>query len=348
MPAREHATDLAKADTWGGWIARARQPRRHRAGRVGPLENRAALARARALIAYEFSDGLAEAKAAVDAPRRADRRSTAMLAAAYLALAQNDAKAAHAAADEALALAPSDAAALYVSRRGRGARRAISRRGITTLRGAVDREPRPLYYLGLARAQAQRGAVGRRARDARPRAQADARSSRVAPRCAAYVLAASGQLPAGKDGHRGPRGSSRRSSPKAAGRSPSSRMASRPRRSQLGNLALARVDFVLGNGEGARPTGSRPRGRRRRSARSPRRSIETLLRDRPSSTSRTTRPTARSRAGRRAGVARTTLAQICIALGKPTDALESAREVGRRADLAQDARGPRPGQGSDR
>ncbi|HEY5924867.1 MAG TPA: tetratricopeptide repeat protein [Kofleriaceae bacterium] len=149
--ARQRATDLAKADTWKGW----RDARDSLAGIVqasGTLANRAALARTRALIAFEFGDGIADAKADVE---RLEGQGglDGQLAAAYLALAMSDAKAAKAAGDAALGVAKDDPAAHYVV--GQAALLAgDAKTAATHLKAAFDKEARPLYGVGLARAHA--------------------------------------------------------------------------------------------------------------------------------------------------------------------------------------------------
>ena len=133
--ARDQAVDLREGRHVARLVGRARSARGI-AQASATVDNRAALARARAVLAYEFGDGLSEAKAAVDAlggagrARHRDRR-------AYVALAQNDAKAAKAAADRAIELAPNDAAALYVA--GQAALLAGDyKAAIASLRGAHE------------------------------------------------------------------------------------------------------------------------------------------------------------------------------------------------------------------
>jgi len=149
--ARDRARDLAKNDTWTGWIA-ARDDLAGIVKASGTIENRAALARARALIAFEFGEGPAEAKPAVDG-LGGKGGLDGDIAAAYLALAQNDFKAARLAADAAVSAAPTDAGANYVA--GQAALLAGDAKAAVKLaKDAFDKEPRPLYGLGLARAQA--------------------------------------------------------------------------------------------------------------------------------------------------------------------------------------------------
>ena len=149
--AREHATDLAKADTWSGWTA-ARDSLANIVQVSGTIENRAALARTRALIAFEFGESVAEAKPSVDA-LAGQGGVDGSIALAYLALAQSDAKAAKLAADAALSEAPQDAGASYVA--GQAALLAgDAKAAVKYAKDAYDKDVRPLYGVGLARAQA--------------------------------------------------------------------------------------------------------------------------------------------------------------------------------------------------
>ncbi len=147
--ARDRAVDLAKADTWQGWLG-ARDSLYSIAQASTTIANRAALARARAVLAYEFGDSIPDAKLVIDG--LAGQATLDLdLATAYLALAQNDAKAAREAAERAKQAAPNEAAALYVA--GQAALLGGDIKGaIAELRGAVEHEPRPLYAVGLARA----------------------------------------------------------------------------------------------------------------------------------------------------------------------------------------------------
>ena len=150
--AREEAVALAKADTWLGWSG-ARDRLASIAEAASTAGNRAALARARALVAFEFGDGLAEAAAAAAALGGAGGLD-AELAAAFVALARYDAKAAAAAADRALAAAANDPAALYVQ----GHAQLLAHdagRAIESFAAAHAQEPRPLYAIALARAHAE-------------------------------------------------------------------------------------------------------------------------------------------------------------------------------------------------
>lgn len=147
--ARQRATDLAKADTFSGWSA----ARDSLAGIVQAQpthDNRAALARTRALIAYEFGDGFAEAKAAVE-DVAGQGGIDAQLAAAYLALAQHDVKAAKAATDA--VASTNDPAALFASAEV-ALLQGDPKAAVAALKTAADKDPRPLYGVALARAHA--------------------------------------------------------------------------------------------------------------------------------------------------------------------------------------------------
>lgn len=147
--AREQAVALAKMDTWTGWVG-ARDRLAGIAQASDTLDNRAALARTRALVAFEFGDGLTEAKAAVDALGEQGGLD-ANLATAYIALAQGNVKAARTAADAVAQSRPDDGDVMYIV----GLSQLLAgdtKTAITTLKKAADKEPRPLHRLGLARA----------------------------------------------------------------------------------------------------------------------------------------------------------------------------------------------------
>jgi hypothetical protein len=147
--ARVHAVDLARADTWQGWVG-ARASLAGIAEASPTIDNRAAVARARALLAFEFGDGTIDAAAALDG-LAGQGGLDAAVAAAYVGLARSDVQAARDAGDRAKQVAPTDAAALYVA--GRAALLAGDvRAAIDDLRSAFEREPRQLYAVGLARA----------------------------------------------------------------------------------------------------------------------------------------------------------------------------------------------------
>ena len=148
--ARDEAVALAKQDTWKGWVG-ARDRLAGIAQASATVDNLAALARARALVAYEFGDGYADAKVATDALGEDGGGLDGHLARAYLALAQNNAKAARTAASAASDIDAEDAAVLHVTGEAQLLAGDI-RTAITTLKKAADKEARPLYVLALSRA----------------------------------------------------------------------------------------------------------------------------------------------------------------------------------------------------
>ena len=237
VAARDRSVDLAKADTWQGWVG-ARDSLSGIAQASPTLDNRAAVARARALLAFEFGDPVGDAKAAVDG-LAGQTGLDVELASAYLALARSDAKAASEAADRAKKVAASDPAALYVS--GQAALLAgDAKTAVDELRAAFEHEPRPLYGVGLARALAATSALDEaiaivnRTPDnpaaVIARAWFVARAGRVVPAQATALRApllkvvAEGAKQTGEQ----PRGVS-------------------PAQVAFAELALARIDFALGD-----------------------------------------------------------------------------------------------------
>lgn len=147
--ARTQAIADAKADTWKGWTE-ARDRLAGIAQASATPDNRAALARSRALVAFEFGDGLPDAKAAVE--QLGDQRGLdAAIARAYLALAQSDPKAARMASEEATQIVTDDPSALYVTGRAQLLAGDFAN-AFRNLKSAYDREKRPLYAVGLAQA----------------------------------------------------------------------------------------------------------------------------------------------------------------------------------------------------
>ena len=282
--ARDRATDLAKADTWTGWSRGARQPRRHRPGRRH-RSTTAPRSRARAaLIAFEFGDGLAEAKAAVDAlggqggldgeHRRGVRRARARTT-----------------------RTPRSSRPMPRSRRAAGRRRAVRRRarrrcspaiqgrGHVRSRPRSSKEPRPLYGVG-ARARVRGGVlVGR---GARRRSITCSRSDADHPAAVierGVVLAASGRIAPGSSRRhrhaRAARAARRRGQP-AARRA--ARTACRRRRSRTpSSVARARRLRARRCQRPRAPISARGRCRRSTTSASPRR------RSRPCTRSATSR-----------------------------------------------------------
>ena len=148
---RDEAVTLARADTWQGWLG-ARNRLLSVAQAQATPEHRAALARTRAVLAYEFGDGLPEAQAAAE-ELTGQGSLDAELAAAFVALARSDARAARAAADRALAIDGADAAALYASSQAALLAGEL-KAALETGKRALEKEPRAMFAAGLARAAA--------------------------------------------------------------------------------------------------------------------------------------------------------------------------------------------------
>jgi predicted Zn-dependent protease len=149
--ARQQATDLAKTDTFAGWTA-ARDSLSSIVGASSTATNRAALARTRAQIAYEFGDGVPEAKAAVE-QLSGQGGLDGRIAVAFEALGRGDSKAAKTATDAAVAGSDADPTAQYVAGEaallGGNAKVAVA-----AMKLAADKDNRPLFGVGLARAYA--------------------------------------------------------------------------------------------------------------------------------------------------------------------------------------------------
>jgi len=150
--ARKAAAEVARTDTWAGWRnARDRLAAISRARASGG--NRAALAKARAILAARYDDDLEGARAAVaDVAKEASE--DAALARAYLAIADGDGAAATAAitaaggadADAELALAAAYAAALE----------ARWDAAASTARRATEQDPRPAAFALLCAVETAR------------------------------------------------------------------------------------------------------------------------------------------------------------------------------------------------
>ena len=313
--ARATATTLSAMDTYGGWIG-ARDRLAGVAQAASTLENRAALARARGVIAYEFGDGAAEAKRAVE-KLAGEGGLDGALAAAYVALAASDGAAARAAADQALAGAANDAAALYVS----GQATLLDgdyKLAIEKLRGAVEREARPLYAVGLARALGMTGAWND-ALAALDRVLAAAPEQPAALIQRALLLTASGRISKGTPLAAEVRGQLTKliadSKPGTEQRGGS------PAQVALAHVALAQVDFALGDLDAVRADLSAALALNQDEPRFAEEAIETLY-------------AINNLSGANSGVvkilgtwpgslrARISHAQILIAMGKSHEALE--------------------------
>ncbi len=242
--AREHATDLAKSDTWPGWTA-AEGSLASIVQASATVGNRAALARAKALIAYELDEAVADAKTAVDGLGGGGGLD-GEIATAYLALAQGDPKAAKLAADAALSEAPTDPTANYVA--GQATLLAGDpRAAIKLAKDALDKDPRPFFALGLARAQAAAYAW-EDALATVDRAFAGNADQPAAAIARAFVLADSGRLGAGLAHTTVVR--AQLDKLVAESKKPTGNAS--PAQGAFAALALARVDFARGDAAAAR------------------------------------------------------------------------------------------------
>jgi tetratricopeptide (TPR) repeat protein len=148
------ANNAARNDTWLGWV----KARDGLAGIVQARDTasaRARLARARAILAYDFGDDPAGAKQAVAALGPEGGGGDGAIARAYIALLAGDPAGAQPAAEAADSRAPGDAASRAVI--GRAAM--LSRRyesAINAFKAAVEKDPRPSYMVALAEAEAGR------------------------------------------------------------------------------------------------------------------------------------------------------------------------------------------------
>jgi len=149
--ARQKATELSKTDTFAGWTA-ARDSLSSIVGASSTVLNRAALARTRAQIAYEFADGVPEARAAVE-QLSGQGGLDGRIAVAFDAMHRGDPKAAKTASDAAVAGSDADATAQYLAGEAAllGGNAKLS---VAAMKMAVDKDARPLFGVGLARAYA--------------------------------------------------------------------------------------------------------------------------------------------------------------------------------------------------
>lgn len=146
------ANDVSRSDTWIGW----RQARDRLAGVVAARDTastRAALVRARAVIAGEFDDEVEVARAAAEG---LGNSLDGVVATAYVALAGDDAGAAQAAAQAVAAAGAPSGVADYLT--GRAALMAgQAEAAVASLTAAVAADPRPATLVALAEAQLARG-----------------------------------------------------------------------------------------------------------------------------------------------------------------------------------------------
>jgi predicted Zn-dependent protease len=245
--ARSQAVDLAKADTWKGWSG-ARDRLAGIAQASSTFDNRAALARSRGVLAYEFGDGRAELATALTRLNGQGGADTA-IATGYAALDAGEPKAAKVAADAALTAAPNDGAAHYLAGEAAGLA-GDDKTAIAELQSAVKLEPRALYVVGLGHAIAQTNAWA----DALGQLDQALKAAPDHPAAViekAFVLVEAGQIIPG---------TSQATEMKvllqkliAEGSEPFATQTRgiAPLQLALANLALAQVELSLGDGKGA-------------------------------------------------------------------------------------------------
>ncbi|HSK00615.1 MAG TPA: hypothetical protein VK932_05215, partial [Kofleriaceae bacterium] len=245
---RGEARELASTDTWLGWLG-ARNRLASVAQASATVENRAALAHTRAVLAYEFGDGLAEAQAAVD-ELAGQGGLHGELAAAFLALARYDAAAARAAADRALALDGADPAALHASSQA-ALLAGDLKLAIDTGKRALEKQARAMFAAGLARAYAAATMwdEGLAATDQALKATPDHPGALIVR---GVLLAEGGRVAAGN-----PAGTEIRGQLEKIVREGTRPVTEQPRgvspaQVAYADLALARVDAARGNLEAAR------------------------------------------------------------------------------------------------
>ena len=329
--ARTQAVDLAKADTWKGWSG-ARDRLAGIAQASSTVDNRAALARSRGVLAYEFGDGRAQLATALTRLNGQGGADTA-IAAGYAALDAGEPKAAKSAADAAVALAPNDGAAHYLA--GEAASLAgDDKTAITELQTAVKLEPRPFYAVGLGHAIAQTNAWA----DALAQLDQALKAAPDHPAALiekAFILVEAGQvLP----------GTSQATDIKvllqklvAEGNEPFATQTRGISPLQLGlaNLALAQVELSLGDGKGAQSALSAAAKVGVDDQRFAEEALDTVFRFNAldvaeSNAERLVKAFPTSRRGR------ITQARILIARGKPADAITA---LNKNADAAALPRG---------
>ncbi len=325
--ARDHAAELAHTDTWAGWV----QARNSLAGIVAAsstVENRAALARARATIAFAFGDGAAEAKTA--ASELAGRGGLdGDVASAFVALSENDIKTAKVAADAAQTEAPQDAAALYLVGQASAADGDLAG-ALTSLRAALDKDKRPLYAVAVAHALATRNewddAIS--VLDKALATSAD-NPSLVIER--ASVLAESGKVGPGSAIGNETRAQLDKVLSDGAKPAADQKLGVSPAQVAFGQLAMARLDFARGDGNAARGDLRAAAAIGLEDQRFAEDAIETLfvIGELAAARSRaeyavSTWPTSRR--------ARIVLAEVALEQGKPTEALDV---LSKQADVVQ-------------
>lgn len=230
--AQERVREVTKSDTWAGWTAAAES-----LGAVADAaatdENRAAFARARSLIAFEFGDGQPEAERLAQSLAGAGGIDGKM-AATYVALARGDASAAKQFASAAVAQSGADPAAMYVA--SQAALIGGDFAGAVALgKAAVSKDPRPQYALGLARVHAA-GSAWSDALNAVQRVLASEPNHPGAVLERGLLLAASGRI--------APSGAPGKEIRTQVEKLLAEPRALSPAQVGFGNLVLARIDFA--------------------------------------------------------------------------------------------------------
>jgi hypothetical protein len=328
---RGEATTLANADTWQGWLA-ARNRLASVAQASGTIDNRAAFARTRAVLAYEFGDGLSEAQAAV-ADLQGQGGLDGELAAAFLALAQNDAKGARGAADRALAIDAADGSALYASSQA-ALLAGDLKLALESGKSAVDKEVRAMHATGLARAYAAATSweEGLAATDQALKATPDHPGALIAR---GVLLAEGGRIVVGS-----PAGAEIRGQLEKIVREGTRSVTEQPRgvspaQVAYADLALARVDAARGNLDAAKADLQNALAVGLDEQRFAEEVVETLYSINLLGPCRTAAERALA-AWPGSLRARTTRAQVAIAQGRPDEALAL---LGKEKDLVQLAKG---------
>ncbi len=329
--ARDHAAELAHTDTWAGWV----QARNSLAGIVAAsptIENRAALARARATIAFAFGDGVAEAKAAAsDLAGRGGLDGD--VASAFVALSDNDVKTAKVAADAAQTEAPQDPAALYLVGEASAADGDLAG-ALTSLRAALDKDRRPLYAVAVAHALATRNEWDD-AISVLDKALATSADNPLLVIERASVLAASGKVGPGSAIGNETRAQLEKVLSDGAKPPADQKLGVSPAEVAFGQLAMSRLDFARGDGNAARGDLRAAAAIGLEDQRFAEDAIETLfvIGELGAARSRaeyavSTWPTSRR--------ARIVLAEVALEQGKPTEALDV---LSKQADVVQLALG---------
>ena len=242
--ARKAADTVARSDTWAGW--RGARDRLVAIGRArATRDNRAALAKTRAILAAWFDDDLDGARAAVN-ELGADRSRDAVLARAYLAIADGDGAAARKLLDD--AAAADDDPELTLAQAYAAAADGRWEAAATAARRATEQAPRPASFVILCVAEAarQRFPDAERACGEADRLVAGHPAATIAR---ARVRAASGEVRADADKLRG---ELEAVSAEAARPVADQRLGVSPGQAAWAQLALAELGLASGDPQKAR------------------------------------------------------------------------------------------------